>query len=201
MILNKTLCILIAGKAGTGKTESAKFLDSYLSNFQLKGGIYSFASGVKHCAREYYGWDGLKDERGRRLLQNVGRTGREYNIDIWVNKTLKSFHSSFDPVGDFMLVDDWRYPNELNKVLTDPSLHVITLRIESPMRELLKEGTPEAKDSSETSLPSVVGMLPVPGICNGLEGYRYIINNIGSKQDLYESLMIIADREIDGLKF
>jgi hypothetical protein len=191
---------MMSGKAGTGKTESAKHINLYLNNLNLSGNIFSFATGVKTCARDYYGWNGVKDERGRRLLQNVGRTGREYDEDIWVKKTLEAFEKSYDPIGDYLLIDDWRYPNELNKILTDPSMHVVTIRVESPERELLKPGSPEALDSSEMSLPSVTEMTTTE-LYFGKQGYKYAINNTGTLEDLYSTLDNIIEREIKKLQF
>ena len=199
-VVKKTLCVLLSGKAGVGKTTSAKYLKDYLeTKYNLKGRIISIAGGVKQSAKECYGWDGVKDSRGRKLLQSVGRIGREYNEDVWIKKAYEEMTSSEYPY-DFIIIDDWRFPNEKNFLLSKEILHTITVRIEAPNREILK-GTPEYRDTSEVSLPSVM-LLEDKGIdwTAGLE-YKYCLDNRGKLEELYSSLEILADREIDNLRF
>lgn len=44
----------------------------------------AFADALK--ARAFYlGWDGFKDDRGRRLLQDVGMAMRTYDPQHWIN--------------------------------------------------------------------------------------------------------------------
>ena len=49
---------------------------------------FAFADDVKRIAYNYYDWDGKKNELGRKLLQDIGTTGRNYNRDIWANKVI-----------------------------------------------------------------------------------------------------------------
>lgn len=200
IILSKVLCILFSAKAGCGKTESANYVNNYLKEkYDLNGGVFPFAYGVKEASRLSFNWDGKKDQKGRALLQQVGAAGRAYDIDIWVRKAKERFYNSGAIIPDYMLVDDWRFPNEEIFMKKDPVMHVVTVRIESPTREILK-GTPEYNDVSETSLQSATPILKL-GLYDPGTQYSYCIGNTGKLEDLYSSLENIVDREIDKLNF
>lgn len=47
---------------------------------------YALADPIKEIAARGFGWDGLKDDRGRRLLQEVGDVGRHYDPDLWLDR-------------------------------------------------------------------------------------------------------------------
>lgn len=68
----------LIGLAGSGKDTAAEAL--WGRNFQR----VAFADRVKNIAFEF-GWDGLKDERGRKLLQDIGMAGRAYKESIWID--------------------------------------------------------------------------------------------------------------------
>jgi len=110
---NKTLVILLSGKAGVGKSFFAK---QFKELFKIKGlnvAVCSLALGIKEIAYKYMGWDGNKDEKGRKLLQTLGTdVGRAYNPDCWVNYLLYHLENSSDFPYDVIIIDDWRFPNE-----------------------------------------------------------------------------------------
>jgi len=72
----------LAGKARTGKDTVSLHL---VKNYGFKQ--FSFAEHLKQVA-EVAGWDGLKDERGRRLLQNMGDVLREYDSKIFIKQLI-----------------------------------------------------------------------------------------------------------------
>ena len=47
---------------------------------------YALADPIKEIARTGFGWDGRKDARGRRLLQEIGTVGRHYDPDLWLDR-------------------------------------------------------------------------------------------------------------------
>jgi hypothetical protein len=150
-MFKKSVCVLISGKAGVGKSTSANYIQVMLDVFASK--IAPIAYGVKRTAYESFGWDGKKDDKGRQLLIDIGQAGRKYNPDIWVEYTFKKFVPlCADAPFDLILVDDWRFPNELQYLQSGQEYAIYTIRIEADNRELLK-GTPQYDDSSETSLP------------------------------------------------
>lgn len=103
----------------SGKTSMAGFVATHL--LRQKGynsKVLSFAQPIKDLAREHFGWDGEKDERGRNLLLNLGtHTGRAYDENIWLRKwqdrvidTLSTFQNTY------VLCDDLRFENEYEAV-------------------------------------------------------------------------------------
>lgn len=92
------------GPAGTGKTTCAKYLAD-----KTYGYVLSFAEELKRYAKEL-GWDGQKDERGRKFLQELGRVVREYDENTWVN--LLYIPYNYEVYQDSFFVDDLRFPNE-----------------------------------------------------------------------------------------
>ena len=104
------------GSAYSGKTTAANILVEMMANHNFEFVIIPFAKPLKDLARDYFGWDGKKDERGRRLLQTLGtEVGRKYDNDIWVKKWKLCAQSNFDAKRG-VIVDDCRFDNELDAV-------------------------------------------------------------------------------------
>lgn len=204
VVLSKYLCILVSGKAGVGKSAFSNFAVDHARNFYAleRASIFPFAKGVKDTATANFGWDGKKDLRGRELLQEIGKVGRKYNINIWVKKMLDKFWG-MEYNSDVILVDDWRFPNEGQYVeINEPAFKVVKVRIESPERECLK-GTEAYNDVSETSLPSVEIDYNIGYPYYVLDGefYDYVVANTESLENLQEIAKAIVDREINKLVF
>ena len=163
----KTLTILLSGRAGVGKTLASQLLVEYLTGRyeKVKVGVFPFAMKLKSTARAC-GWDGEKDEKGRRLLQRLGQVLREYDKDTWVRATFDgAIENNLKYPLDVVIIDDWRFPNEYDFILTRPLYQPIKVKILSPDREILK-GTPAYSEESETSLPILS------------DYYDYVINNV-----------------------
>lgn len=176
----KTKVILFSGKAGTGKTTSANILKSLVDDHFILVDIDSFARGVKEAATKL-GWDGNKDATGRKLLQDVGREGRERDPNTWVDQVISR---SLHPIPkDVVIIDDWRYPNELKRLRNNKMFDVISIRINAPDREILN-GTSEANDSSETALPCE----------NDKEMYDFFIDNFYGMDELELELIDVMEK-------
>ena len=77
---------------------------------------YALAEPIKEIARSGFGWDGRKDARGRRLLQEVGTVGRNYRGDIWLDRfaaRLAAEEPSRAVVDDLRLEREERYLRKL----------------------------------------------------------------------------------------
>jgi hypothetical protein len=71
--------LAFAGKMQVGKTTAADYL------VRRHGFVkYALADPIKEIATTGFGWDGAKDERGRRLLQEIGTVGRNYDPEMWL---------------------------------------------------------------------------------------------------------------------
>jgi len=101
----------IAGKAGAGKSTIGHFLNNLIP----ESFILPFADEVKNVAK-YMGWDGQKDEKGRRLLQLIGtECGRMcINSDLWVTRWLDTAYRHADIGRRIIIADDVRFENEAN---------------------------------------------------------------------------------------
>lgn len=97
-----------SGYAQVGKTTAAGFVAERLPDVQ----IIPFAGKLKQIARDM-GWDGEKDEKGRRLLQVLGtECGRDCIADdIWVRHWLTAAQVR---MGCTVIADDVRFQNEVD---------------------------------------------------------------------------------------
>lgn len=113
--LGKIKVFLLAGRIASGKSTVANYLFDAL-HYEYPSAIIKiagFADGVKQVAREAFGWNGVKDEKGRRLLQVVGtEAGREYDNNIWANKAYRDNVTNAEIIPNILIFDDWRFPNE-----------------------------------------------------------------------------------------
>ncbi len=178
MRTKRTVVILISGKAQAGKSTTAELLTEKLGEVDgLNTMRYSFAEPLKFMANAFIGWKGEKDERGRKLLQSLGKDGREFDKDIWVKHLLNQMDKKPVPP-HVVLVDDWRFPNEMEFLRKNPILDVITIRV-------FGRGGLEgevANDASETALTEIdTELLASPQWSTGAEGmlYDFQINNSG----------------------
>lgn len=143
--------ILISGKARHGKDTFAKFLKEGLENKGERVLICHYGDLLKFIAKAYLGWNGEKDEEGRKLLQQVG-TGliREKEPNFWVDFVIKMFRYFGDRY-DYILIPDTRFPNEVEKMREAFGDRVFHFRVVRP--DFISELTPEQlKHPSETAL-------------------------------------------------
>ena len=106
--------IAISGKAESGKDTIAKEIKYLLEEQNYKVMIIHFADVLKFVCRQYFDWDGQKDDYGRSLLQQVGTEMREKNNpNMWVNIT-KELIRGIGAEFDWVLVPDTRFKEEIN---------------------------------------------------------------------------------------
>ena len=128
MRTRKTVAVLISGLAGAGKSTLSHMLKEKMYKFNgIESDEYSFASPLKYIARHYIGWSGEKDFLGRKLLQNLGRVGREYNKNIWSSRFVNLTENN--SIKNFWFIDDWRFPDEAEYIANNPMFDVFTVRI------------------------------------------------------------------------
>lgn len=72
--------VFLIGKVGSGK---GTFIDILEKKYNFK--VFNYADSLKDILW-YAGWDGEKDLRGRKLLQDVGKAFRKYDDCHWVYK-------------------------------------------------------------------------------------------------------------------
>lgn len=183
--LAKSIIILISGKKRVGKTLVANILADILIDHGYSVEVKSFSNEIKNCAYSFFNWDGKKDEKGRKLLQSIGDTGREYNEDLWVNALINNIEDGLF-LSDIYIIDDWRFPNEREFIENLNSFYNFTIRVESTNRGDYKDD-----DITENSLP-VFDLESDGGSCPK-NYYDFVVDNSYSEEELRNSLMIILN--------
>ena len=144
----------------SGKTTAAK---------QLHAVNLSFAQPVKQIAIDCFGWDGIKDEKGRKLLQLIGTDcGRAYNPNIWIDKMREQL-KEHEPFAEVVTIDDLRFDNEADLVHEFGGV-VIGVK---------RKGCEPSEHQSEK------GISP--------EKIDLIITNNGTIQELQDSILLCID--------
>ena len=114
--------LLLSGKAQAGK-------DTFADSIQCLGfHKYSFAKALKDEAIAG-GWNGIKDFRGRILLQELGSVWRHYEPEHWIRRLQESI------THDLVAITDCRYRNEISLMQRwgyQNGYNVTTVRIERP---------------------------------------------------------------------
>lgn len=180
----RPVIILISGKAGTGKDTVSQFIIEQLMDLKLFVVHEAFARSVKDAAIDYFAWDGEKDNKGRKLLQQIGKVGREYNKSVWVESVFERL-DLLDYPYDVVIISDWRFPDEKKWIDNTEMFQIITIRVEAPDRELLlnKEAY---YDESETALDN--------------EQFDLTIYNLNDINNLKENCNKIVDKFFKGEK-
>ena len=159
----------MSGKARSGKDTAAEvILEKY------DGVPLAFANDIKTIAYDHYDWNGKKDELGRKLLQDIGTTGRNYNRDIWVNDTIDRIQwwTRQSSGNQLAVVTDTRYPNEIQQIKHEFS-DVVTIRI-------TRDSVEKLKHPSETALDQWTD-------------WDYLVENNGSLEEFQEKILEIME--------
>ena len=144
--------ILISGKAGHGKDTLAGFLKEHMEADGKKVLITHYGDLLKYICKQFFGWDGQKDEKGRTLLQYVGTDIiRKQAPDYWVD-FVAGILRMFNDEWDYVLIPDVRFPNEIDRMKEFNPKHI---RIIRPGFNMLTEE--QQKHPSETALDNYHG--------------------------------------------
>jgi len=127
--------ILISGKARNGKTTTAKLLKTKLEAKGNKILIAAYGDLVKFVCEKYFGTTEEKNEHNRTIWQRVGTDiVREQNPNYWVDFVIDMI-SMFEDKWDYVIIDDNRFPNELERWIgwDTITLRVNRLNFQSPL--------------------------------------------------------------------
>jgi dephospho-CoA kinase len=125
------ILLILSGYIGSGKDTFASFL--------IEKGYKRFAMAdpLKKIAMEHFGWDGVKNDKGRKLLQILGtEAGRKYNPNIWIDKTINNLYNHFViEKNEKAVITDCRFSNELDllrKFSLDNNIYSYAIKINRP---------------------------------------------------------------------
>ncbi len=143
----KVVCL--SGKAQHGKDSFANAISDQLSKKGQRVLIYHHADYLKYLCKQYFGWDGAKDDKGRTILQHIGTDiVRTKKPTFWVDTAI-AFFELFQDDYDYVLIADCRFQDEVDSY--KPIFHTTSLRIHRP--DFDNGLTPEQKShASETAL-------------------------------------------------
>ncbi|GAA0083017.1 nucleoside/nucleotide kinase family protein [Clostridium sp. CTA-6] len=144
---------IISGKARNGKDSTYEIMKKHLEFYNEKCLRIAYGDYVKFIAKQYLGWNGIKDEKGRETLQELGteRVRKGLNKpDYWVDRvidTIKIVGNEYK----YIFITDARFPNEIELIKQAFPNMVQTIRVSrkdfiSPLTE------EQQKHISETAL-------------------------------------------------
>lgn len=140
---NDLKIIAISGKAQHGKDTFAEALKEELEERGYNVLLTHYADLLKYMCKNFFGWNGEKDEAGRHILQYVGtNVVRERYPDFWVNFIIDVLNL-FPDEWDYILIPDTRFPNEIERLKESfdnvKLLKVIRPNFESTLTEEQKQ--------------------------------------------------------------
>ncbi len=106
---------LIAGKAGSGKSEVAKLIKEFYIYKKENTVITNFSKYIKNFAMEISDWDGNDNTKPRALMQKIGDDARSIDPDFFVDSMIKDM-KYYNLVAQNVIVSDVRMPNEIDKI-------------------------------------------------------------------------------------
>lgn len=173
--------ILISGKAGSGKDTAGQMLYDELTADNYTVLVTHYADLLKYICRTFFGWDGVKDDFGRSLLQHVGtEVIRSKEPDFWVRFVMDMLRF-FKNEWDYVIIPDCRFPNEVEVPKEYDIGDVVSLKIERTGYD--NRLTQEQKNhSSETAL----------------DNYKtdYCIDNCGTPCELREKVKLFVKEKL-----
>lgn len=119
--------VLIAGKARSGKTETAKLLKEKLQAKNQKVAITEFSKYIKMFAKEFTNWDGVSEPKPRRFLQDFGSYIRHQsnNPNYFVQRMQEDI-LIYQELLDVLIISDVRLKAEIENFL---NLQPITIHV------------------------------------------------------------------------
>jgi hypothetical protein len=126
---NNKIVITIGGKAENGKNSLATLLKSELESKGNSVCILGFGDETKLIATQAYEWNGIKDEQGRTLLQEVCEKLVKKSPIYCVSSVQRRINVLSDEF-DYFIVTDNRFPIEIEH-LKNCGLNIVSLYVES----------------------------------------------------------------------
>lgn len=179
----RKLVFTISGTAGHGKDTLAKCMKLYFEKTcGKKVCILHFADYLKYICKQYYGWDGCKDEEGRTLLQQVGTNQvRAKYPNFWVDNTKDTIKKVLWDAYDVFIIPDSRFPNEIGRFIEDDAdWHFKSIKV-------IRPDAPNILTEEQKNHPSETALRDYP--------FNWIVENT-TLEALQDSAAMICEIEL-----
>jgi hypothetical protein len=171
MTVNKNIVLIVNGGPEAGKDVFTSQIKFHFAADMYNNRLYNYMSTVDHIkeiALEKFDWDGIKDEKGRRLLSDLKAASTRYNIGPFkkiINHidNLKNF--SIDYVYIIISIIHCREPEEIQRLKHYYKNECITILIKRNTNIVIS-------NQSDNDVDKYL--------------YEYIIDNNGSLDDFYD---------------
>ena len=191
--------LLISAKAQNGKDTVADFMKSYLESKGELVLICHYADLLKYICKTFFNWDGVKDDKGRTILQHVGTDViRRKKPEFWVDFIIEVIDLFYDE-WDYVLIPDTRFPNEIEEMVFH---YRKSVSVNGKLMEQLCGVKCEKVKSLRVTRPNFNSglseeQLNHPSEC-ALDGYEfdYTIENNGTLEDLQIKCENLVDKLI-----
>lgn len=140
---------LIAGKAGSGKADVARYIKEYYIYKLEESVITEYSKYIKLFAKELTDWDGQNANKPRRYLQLAGAELRSMDPNYFTRRMIEDIDFYKNHVQN-IIIDDVRMPNEL-KAIYDSYDNVYSIYVINQF-STSKLSIEEQSDITETAL-------------------------------------------------
>ncbi len=160
---------IVAGKAGSGKSEVAKFINEYYIYKLDTCVVTQYSKYLKNFAKELTDWDGISENKPRQFLQEFGTKIRNYNSEFFTKRMLEDI-DIYELAGiNNIIISDARMPEEIER-LKNSLDNVYSIYVENQFA-LSKLSITEQAHITETAL-------------DNYNDFDYTLANDGTKEDL-----------------
>lgn len=180
------MIILINGVSGSGKNTVAEMIEDIIEIKQKNKNTYALGNAdfVKEVARHLFNWDGIKDEKGKKLLIEITRGAYECDKYFWekeTNSKIEAVSIKHSHITNF-IITDWRYLSTY-EFFKSKYQHIITINIQ---RDNLKYNYSDTIKQDDNTLKDF--------------DFDIVINNNGTLEELKEECIKKYDEYLMKIK-
>ena len=174
---------VIAGKAGSGKNTSANYIKEYYESISKKCVITEVSKYLKLFAYEMLNWDGKRETKPRKFLQDVGSYIRHdlFGEDFLINRLIEDI-KIYEKYVDVVIIADARLPKEVD--LFKEKENAVAVKIVNRFNDYELQNE-EKIHETETAL-------------NSYDGFDFTVDNYtfdSLKEDIYNLVKEVERNE------
>lgn len=122
--------ILISGKASSGKTKLGEYIVKCAINNGLRAIQTEYSKYLKLYAKEIIGYDGSRENKPRKFLQDLGSLIRDDlgDEEFFVRRMLEDF-KVYETLADVVVISDVRLIKEIELIKNSNYKDVVSIKI------------------------------------------------------------------------